>query len=316
MSRTLTTEQIYEQFSDRLDLSWVAGREHAAARELTATSFQVRPSLVGFLNLIHPNRVQILGNEENRWLDALDAKRRWETIARIFDARPAALIVAGGLPVSDDLEEAARESETPLLTTPRPAWELVAFLEYQVARALARRTTLHGVFMEVFTIGVLITGEPGTGKSELALELLTRGHRLIADDAPEFTQITPDIVDGTCPPVLRDNLEVRGLGVLNIRRMFGDAAVKANKFLRLIIHLHLPDADKEGRSGADRLHSDGDRTSVLDLEIPQINLPVLPGRNLAVIVEAAVRDFMLRMKGFEAAAEFVERHGRLMQEER
>src|SRR5699024_7448347 len=137
----------------------------------------------------------------------------------------------------------------------------------------------------------------------------TRGHRLIADDAPEFTQLTPDIIEGSCPPVLKECLEVRGLGILNIRRMFGDTAVKASKYLRLIIHLHLP---QSGDSEPDRLQGNASQHQVLDLKIPQINLPVLAGRNMAIIAEAAVRDFMLRMKGFDAAAEFVERHGRLL----
>jgi HPr kinase/phosphorylase len=168
--------------------------------------------------------------------------------------------------------------------------------------------------MEIFTIGVLITGDPGAGKSELALELITRGHRLIADDSPEFTQMTPDIIDGTCPEALRDCLEVRGLGVLNVRRMFGDAAVKSNKFLRLILHLHQPQADDE--SSIDRLSGRSDDARVLDLDVPRILLPVLPGRNLAVIAEAAVRNFMLQLKGFDATSDFLERHGRLMGHDR
>ncbi|MCC5864760.1 MAG: HPr(Ser) kinase/phosphatase [Wenzhouxiangella sp.] len=309
MTSEVTPAELYQSFSERLGLRWVCGKAAAESRRIAATSFRVRPSLVGFLNLIHPNRIQVVGEEEVHWLDGLEAKARWETMARIVDLQPAALIVASALPVADDLEQVAREAGVPLLSSSLPAWELVSFLEYQVARRLARQQTLHGVFMEIFTIGVLITGEAGTGKSELALELLTRGHRLIADDAPEFTQLTPDIIEGTCPPVLRDCLEVRGLGILNVRRMFGDAAVKSSKFLRLIIHLYLPgDAQPEG----DRLSGNLSKLPVLDLEIPRISLPVMAGRNLAVMAEAAVRDFMLRMKGFDAAAEFVERHGRLM----
>ncbi len=311
MTSQITAAELYQHYSDRLDLRWVTGKSQASRRRISAINFKVRPSLVGFLNLIHPNRIQVIGEEELEWLDGLEAKTRWETIARIVDLQPAAIIVAGDLEIDDDLEQWARESGTPLMTSPRPGWELVSFLEYQVSRRLARRTTLHGVFMEIFTLGVLITGESGTGKSELALELLTRSHRLIADDAPEFTQLTPDIIEGACPPVLRDCLEVRGLGILNVRRMFGDAAVKATKFLRLIIHLHAPDDEPPG---GDRLRGNTGKREVLDLEIPQINLPVMAGRNLAVMAEAAVRDFMLRMKGFDAAAEFAERHGRLMSE--
>ncbi|HKL51059.1 MAG TPA: HPr(Ser) kinase/phosphatase [Wenzhouxiangellaceae bacterium] len=309
----MTVSELFERFSDRLELRWISGRRHADRRTLSVASFRARPSLVGYLNLIHPNRIQVLGREELAWLDQLDAKKRWETIAGICAERPAALIVASGGEVGDDLEELSRESDTPLLRSNRPGWELVSTLQYQVARALAHSVVVHGVFMEVFTLGVLITGDAGAGKSELALELLTRGHRLIADDSPEFTQMTPDIIDGSCPEVLRDCLEVRGLGVLNVRRMFGDAAVKSNKFLRLILHLHQPQPGDESK--LDRLAGQSEKSRVLDLEIPRILLPVLPGRNLAVIAEAAVRNFMLRMKGFDATAEFLERHGRLMRHE-
>lgn len=309
----MTVSELVERFSQRLELRWISGRRHAGKQTLSVASFRARPSLVGYLNLIHPNRIQVLGLEELAWLDQLDAKKRWETIAGICAQRPAALIVASGGEVGDDLEELVRESNTPLLRSPRPGWELVSTLQYQVARALARSVVVHGVFMEVFTLGVLITGDAGAGKSELALELLTRGHRLIADDSPEFTQMTPDIIDGTCPEVLRDCLEVRGLGVLNVRRMFGDAAVKSNKFLRLILHLHQPRPGDEAKT--DRLSGQSEKSRVLDLDIPCLPLPVLPGRNLAVIAETAVRNFMLRIKGFDATAEFLERHGRIMRHE-
>lgn len=314
MTQTLAVADLVERHGARLDLHWVRGRRSAANRMVSAVSFQTRPSLVGFLNLIHPNQVQVLGREELEWLDRLDARQRWQTLAEVCARRPAALIVAGGGEVGDDLVELAEDSQTPILRSPRPAWELVSILQYEVTRALARREIVHGVFMEIFTMGVLITGDPGAGKSELALELITRGHRLIADDSPEFTQLTPDIIDGTCPDALRDCLEVRGLGVLNVRRMFGDAAVKSNKYLRLILHLHTPHPTDE--TTTDRLSGRSDEARVLDLEVPRLLLPVLPGRNLAVIAEAAVRNFMLQLKGFDATSDFLERHARLMNHER
>jgi len=309
----MTVSELVERFGKQLDLRWISGRRYADERTLSVVSFRARPSLVGYLNLIHPNRIQVLGREEMSWLDQLGAKKRWETIAEICADRPAALIVAGAGDVGDDLEGLSRDNETPLLRSDRPGWELVSTLQYQVARALAHRAVMHGVYMEIFTLGVLITGEAGAGKSELALELLTRGHRLIADDSPEFTQMTPDIIDGSCPEVLRDCLEVRGLGVLNVRQMFGDAAVKSNKFLRLILHLHHPRPGDESK--ADRLSCESGKSRVLELDIPRIPLAVLPGRNLAVIAEAAVRNYMLRMKGFDATADFIQRHGKIMRHE-
>jgi len=169
--------------------------------------------------------------------------------------------------------------------------------------------------MEIYSIGVLITGESGSGKSELALELITRGHRLVADDAPEFTQIAPDVLDGTSPEMLQDMLEVRGLGVLDIRQMFGDTAVKKNKYLRLIVHLtqpHLTIAEHSA-GGMERITGDIGARRVLDLDVPLITLPVMPGRNLAVLTEAAARGHILRAKGVDPAAAFMARHSHFLE---
>jgi len=310
-TRSITAQNLYEELRQRLKLTWLHGPEEAVAYTVSSDDLTVRPATVGFLNLIHPNKIQVLGLEEVDYLDDLDQKELTRTIYRMLDTKPLAIIVADGLKVPRAIMSAAADTATALIRSDMRAYELVNYLQYHVSRSLARRTTLHGVFMEVFTIGVLITGGPGTGKSELALELLNRGHRLIADDAPEFTQISPEIIDGTCPEALQDCLEVRGLGVLNVRSMFGDAAVKLNKFLRLIVHLAVPKPD-EPPEATDRLHGDTDTETVLDLEIPRITLPVVAGRNLAVITEAAVRDFMLRMKGYDAASAFIERHSRLL----
>jgi HPr kinase/phosphorylase len=309
-SRSITPAELLKNFGKRLGLVAITQSADRPDALISAIKPGSRPSLVGFLNLIHPNRIQVIGDEEANWLDGLDAKIRWEALAKIMDARPAAVIIAGGVELARDLEQAARESGITLIKADKPAWELVNYLDYQITKALAPSTTLHGVFLEVFTIGVLITGDAGTGKSELALELVSRGHRLIADDAPEFTQITPDVIEGSCPPVLSDYLEVRGLGLLNIRRMFGDTSIKPNKYLRLIIDLHAPE---ERPVTGDRLRGDLSQQRILEMNVPRIRIPVLPGRNLAVMAEVAVRDFMLRLKGFDAAKEFVDRHAAEME---
>jgi len=311
VTRTLTALDLFDKLRKRLDLHWVAGPREGDHALLSDRDMSARPALAGYLNLIHPNRVQVLGVEELEYLGALPAATRDDTIAAIFADDLLAVVVGGGHEIPEDLVNAADCAGKPLLASGKSSYELVNFLQYHISRVLARRCTMHGVFMEVFTIGVLISGDAGSGKSELALELLNRGHRLIADDAPEFTQISPEIIDGSCPEVIQDCLEVRGLGVLNVREMFGDATIKLNKFLRLIIHLKIPE-DANRPPEVDRLRGDATTRRVLDLDIPQITLPVLAGRNMAVIAEAAVRDFMLRMKGYDATSAFIERHSRIL----
>jgi len=307
VNRRLTVDEIFARMKKRLSLTWEMGLSGGKRAVESDDATPSRPSLVGFLSLIHPNRIQVLGAEEIAYLDGLEARKNWEAVAEIIAQNPVACLVADNLVVPNDLALACDEAEIPLLTSPLPGQDLVSHLQYMVNDALAPRITLHGVFLEVFSIGVLITGESGAGKSELALELLSRGHRMVADDAPEFHLIAPDVLNGTCPALLQDCLEVRGLGILNIRQMFGDSAVKPNKYLRLIVHLQAADKRLIDQD-IDRLHGDCSKRLVLGADVPVITIPVAPGRNLAVIVEAAVRNHALKMKGFDAGEAFMERH--------
>ncbi len=311
MPERITPAELFEQMQERLGLRWSAGEDNDRVLVAGDTNAR-RPSLAGYLNIIYPNKVQILGSEELAWLDGLDARARWEVIEKMMQARPLALVISKGQTAPEDLRLAAEESATPLWISPRRGHELLNHLQYHLARQLAPRTTLHGVFCEIYSIGVLITGESGSGKSELALELVTRGHRLVADDAPEFTQIAPDVLDGSCPPLLQDLLEVRGLGVLNVRDMFGDTAVKRNKYLRLIVHLTRPQLEPQP-AGMERITGDLGTRRVLDLDVPMILLPVMPGRNLAVLTEAAARLHILRAKGVDPAAAFMARHSHFLE---
>ncbi len=302
----LTSRQLYDAVGERMQLRWVAGLRGETRAIEPGDKKSRRPSQIGYLNIIYPNKVQIIGTEELSYLDSLDSRQRWETIEKVMAYRSIALIVSKDQSIPGDLRDAAEESSTPLWTSPKRGHELLTYLQYHLARGLARQVTMHGVLMEVNSIGVLITGESGTGKSELALELITRGHRLVADDAPEFTLIAPDVIDGSCPEMLQDLLEVRGLGVLNVREMFGHTAVKPSKYLRLIVHLQ-PMSQNGADDAMKRLYGDVGYREVLDVPIPQIVIPVASGRNIAVLAEAAVLSHMLKSKGLDPAQTFVDR---------
>ncbi len=308
----ITARQLFETIQDRLALRWPVGVA-GESRILTASGGPSRrPSMVGYLNTIYPNRIQIIGSEELAYLDGLEARQRWETIQKILSHDPFAIIVTQGQNVPSDLLEAAEETSSPLWISARRGHEILTWLQYYLTRALARRITIHGVFLEVYSIGVLVTGAPATGKSELALDLVNRGHRLVADDAPEFTLVAPDIVDGTCPELLRDLLEVRGLGVLNVREMFDHTAVKDSKYLRLILDLKPLEAISD-KDGLLRLTGITGYRTVLDVAMPVITIPVAPGRNLAVLAEAAVRSHILKSKGIDPAQAFMDRQAHQLQ---
>lgn len=315
MTRSLTAHELFDEVRTRLDMSWDGTHEGGERKIEIAEGRQRRPSLVGYLNLIHPNKVQILGAEELAFLDGLSAIERRTTIQRMVKVQPAVLVVTRGRDVPADVIAASRRNRIPVWRSSKRGHDVLTYLQYHLARALAPQTTLHGVFLEVYSIGVLITGEAGAGKSELALELITRGHRLIADDAPEFTMVAPDVIDGICPEILQDCLEVRGLGILNVREMFGDTAVKRNKYLRLIVHLGPALADGQ-LDGMKRLYGDVNSMKVLDVEVPRLVIPVAPGRNLAVLVEAAVRNHVLKSKGIDAAQTFVDRQAHSIKRQR
>ncbi|MFI4959009.1 MAG: HPr(Ser) kinase/phosphatase [Lysobacterales bacterium] len=307
----ISARQLYDGVHERMALRWVSGMRGESRVIEPGAAQSRRPSLIGYLNVIYPNKIQIIGTEELNFLDGLDSRQRWEVMHKIAAHQPLALIVTKDQSVPADLREVAEETNVPLWISPKRGHELLTYLQYHLARMLAAKITLHGVFLEVFSIGVLITGEAGSGKSELALELISRGHRLVADDATEFTLIAPDVIDGSCPELLQDLLEVRGLGVLNVREMFGHMSVKASKYLRLVIHLKpMRDSDGNPDNTSDaltRLTGDIGHREIFDVMMPMITIPVAPGRNLAVLVEAAVRSHALKSKGIDPAQTFIDR---------
>lgn len=307
MEREFTTQDFYSSHGDTLGLQWLAGKE-GSTRLLKIKKSATRLSIAGYLNLVKPNLIQVLGPEEVIYLNLLGRNSHKDAITRLYDAKPAMIIfsdITDNEKIENEFIDKANQSGSPLFSSPLSSDKLVELLQYHLPRLLSDTQIMHGVFMEVMGIGVLLTGPSGIGKSELALELLSRGHRLIADDAPEFRRSVPDTIRGRCPAILKDFLEVRGLGILNVRAMFGDTAIVESKRLRLIVHL---DQMSDNNSwSVERLGNSQLKHTILEIDIPKVELPVAPGRNLAVIIEAAVRNHVLSLNGYNAADDFISR---------
>jgi HPr kinase/phosphorylase len=291
--------RLHDDNREALSLAWVAGREGGTAvrREAAAAA-----ALIGHLNLTHPNSIQVIG--------AYEAGTVADHVERLFEARPAAVIVADGVMPPQALIEAAMRTHTPLFTSPAPAPRVIEVLARYLAKALAETTERHGVLMDVLGLGVLITGESGVGKSELGLELISRGHGLVADDVVEISRIAVNTLEGRCPPMLKDFLEVRGLGLLNIRTIFGETAVRRKMKLRLIAHL---ERQALGRDPTERLPLAALSEEILGVIVGKVIIPVAAGRNLAVLVEAAVRNQILKLRGIDSMSEFLARQSRELQ---
>lgn len=303
MTTVLKIRTLHGALQEKLGLVWISGKQHWQHVVHSSKDDTAEMSLIGQMNLINPHRIQVLGSKELRYLENLKKNSRKDAIAQLFSGASKLVIIASQNAAPADLVEAAEAARIPLLGSRLNSQDIIRRTQYYLTSYFARKITLHGVFMEVMGTGVLITGDSSIGKSELALELLTRGHRLIADDATEFSRISPDTLNGACPEMLQDFLEVRGLGILNVRAMFGASAIKQNRNLRLIVHLQ----DIQDAARMDRLHGSRQIRRIQDVEVPEITLPVGPGRNLAVLLEAAVRNHILYTKGYDASQAFIER---------
>lgn len=315
LSNQLSVEELFNIHRDTLDLEWIAGEEGkkrviVREEEQTSSNTSPNPSLVGHLNLIHPHQIQVIGKVEISYLEGLRDISMRDAIAQLFQSEPVCIIVADGCEASALLKRKSDKNDIALFSSKKNSSKLANTLHYFLTNRFAEMLTMHGVYMEVMAIGVLITGPSGIGKSELAMELISRGHRLIADDAPLFSRIAPDIINGTCPKTLQDFLEVRGLGIINVRELFGDSAIKKNKYLRLIVQLE-PMSEKDLLS-LDRLEGSYKTRSVLDMDVSQITLPVAPGRNLAVMLECAARNHILRDSGYNAPEAFARRQQKMI----
>jgi len=295
--------RLHEDNREALALAWIAGRGASAAVRGEAVS---SASLIGHLNLTHPNSIQVVGAHEAGAIGSL--------VERLLAQSPAAVIVADGVVPPQALVDAAARHDVALFSSPQAAARVIEKLARYLAKALAERGERHGVLMDVLGLGVLITGESGVGKSELGLELISRGHGLVADDVVEISCIAANTLEGRCPPMLKDFLEVRGLGLLDIRTIFGETAVRPKMKLKLIAHLEKPQTG--ARDTVERLPLADMSEDILGVTVRKVVIPVAAGRNLAVLVEAAVRNHILRLRGVNSTAEFVARQKRELEGEK
>jgi HPr kinase/phosphorylase len=306
---TVTVQHLVDANRDRLELRWVAG-ERGADREIAASTHETA-DLIGYLNLIHPARLHVFGQSEMAYYRHFDEARRRALVGELVAGRPPAVIVCEGLAPDAELVAQCEADGLPLLTSALPAARVIDVLRLWLSKATADSTSMHGVFMDVLGLGVLISGESGLGKSELALELISRGHGLVADDVVDFRRIAPQTIEGRCPPLLRNMLEVRGLGLLDIRAIFGETAIRPKMRLKLIVHLVRRSTMENEYQ---RLPLEAITQDVLGMPVRKVVIPVAAGRNMAVLTEAAVRSTVLALRGVDTTREFIERQNRLIQQ--
>jgi HPr kinase/phosphorylase len=307
----ISAEALFEEFRPALHWEWIAGHAHPERHFDEAAIRDARSSadLVGYLNYIHPNRVQIVGRREVAYLNDASGEVTDRRISRIVTLDPPVLICADAQVPPDRLVALCDRADIPLFVTSESAGHVIDLVRGYLSQHFAERTTRHGVFMDILGIGVLLTGESGLGKSELGLELISRGHGLVADDAVDLYRVSQTALEGRCPELLMNLLEVRGIGLLDIKAIFGETAVRRKMRLKLIVHLvrqATMDRDFE------RLPYEPLNEEILDVSVRKTVIAVDAGRNLAVLVEAAVRNTILQLRGIDTYTEFIARHHKAM----
>lgn len=300
MEKVLPVSDLLGEEAKHLQLKLVYGKQHLKNRYISNYRIQ-KPglALAGFADHIHGERVQVLGNTEVSYLWTLKAEERYKSVSHLCAQNLCCFVVTKSLHLPQELLTACKNAGVPLFKTHLPSSEAIQSLMLYLEEKLAPETNCHGVFMDIFGVGVLITGRSGIGKSECAIELIKRGHRLVADDAVHFRKIQ-GYLEGKSSTLLRYHMEVRGLGILNIKDMFGVTSIRQRKKLELIVEF----TDWNPDASYDRLGLENNTEEILTLEVPKILLPISAGRNMAVIVEVAARNHLLKIMGYDSAKEF------------
>lgn len=304
---SVSAEALFEKHRAALRWEWVAGHTHPDRRFDEAAVREARSAadLVGYLNYIHPYRVQIVGQREVAYLSNNSDEVLARRVARIVTLEPPMIIVADDQAPPNRLVAMCDRAEIPLFVTAESAGHVIDVVRSYLSHLFAERITRHGVFMDILGLGVLLTGESGLGKSELGLELISRGHGLVADDAVDIYRISQSTLEGRCPAMLLNLLEVRGIGLLDIKAIFGETAVRRKMRLKLQVHLVRQETMERD---FERLPHEPLYEDILGVPVRKAVIAVGAGRNLAVLVEAAVRSTVLQLRGIDTYGDFLRRH--------
>jgi HPr kinase/phosphorylase len=303
----VSADVLFEEFRNRLKWEWLAGLGASERRfdEVAVRAARSGADLVGYLNYIHPYRVQILGVREIAYITSATPEDCARRISRIVALEPPVLVLADGQAAPDALLSMCERAQIPMFATQESSAFVIDLLRAYLSKHFADRASMHGVFMDILGLGVLITGESGLGKSELGLELISRGNGLVADDAVDLFRINQTTIEGRCPELLQNLLEVRGIGLLDIRGIFGETAVRRKMRLKLIVHLVRRETlERE----YERIPYEPLTQDVLGIPVRKVVIQVVAGRNIAVLVEAAVRNTVLQLRGIDTYQEFIKRH--------
>ena len=307
----ISADVLFEAFRGRLHWQWQAGLGASERRfdEVAIRAARSGADLVGYLNYIHPYRVQVLGEREVAYISRGSEADRARRVSRIVTLEPPVLVLADGQVAPEELIAMCERAQIPMFATSESAAFVIDVLRAYLSKHFADRTSMHGVFMDILGLGVMITGESGLGKSELGLELISRGNGLVADDAVDLYRINQATIEGRCPELLQNLLEVRGIGLLDIRAIFGETAVRRKMRLKLIVHLVRKETLERDY---ERLPHEPLTQDVLGVPVRKVVIQVVAGRNIAVLVEAAVRNTILQLRGVDTYQEFITRHQRAM----
>lgn len=285
---------------DKFKLELISGEE-GINRPITMSDLS-RPGLemAGYFTYYPKERVQLLGKTEITFFEKLPEEEKKQRMLSLCTEITPAIILSRDLPIPPELVEASEENGVPVLRSPLKTTRLTSRLTNFLESQLAPTTAIHGVLVDVYGVGVLIIGKSGVGKSETALELVKRGHRLVADDCVEIRQEDQDTLIGSAPELIEHLLEIRGLGIINVMTLFGAGAVRSFKRITLVMSLEIWEQGKQ----YDRLGLEEETMKIIDTDVPKLTIPVRPGRNLAVIIEVAAMNFRLKRMGLNAAEQF------------